>query len=71
MCLDFHPKTPALLAVGLYDGTVLVYDIRNRSKNIYINLLFGLTSIQILYGKYTGVATLINITFFQFHLMGV
>lgn len=32
MCLDFHPKTPALLAVGLYDGTVLVYDIRNRSK---------------------------------------
>ncbi len=32
MCLDFHPKSPALLAVGLYDGTVLVYDIRNKHK---------------------------------------
>lgn len=30
MCLDFHPQSPALLAVGLYDGTVLVYDIRNK-----------------------------------------
>ncbi|CAD8183512.1 unnamed protein product [Paramecium octaurelia] len=32
MCLDFHPQSPALLAVGLYDGTVLVYDIRNKHK---------------------------------------
>jgi dynein intermediate chain 1 len=32
MCLDFHPTSPALLAVGLYDGTVLVYDIRNKHK---------------------------------------
>nr|8BX8_D Chain D, Dynein intermediate chain 2 [Tetrahymena thermophila] len=32
MCLDFHPKSAALLAVGLYDGTVLVYDIRNKHK---------------------------------------
>lgn len=32
MSLDFHPKAPALLAVGLYDGVVLVYDIRNKSK---------------------------------------
>ena len=32
MCLDFHPNSEALLAVGLYDGVVLVYDIRNKSK---------------------------------------
>ena len=38
MCLNFHPQRPALLAVGLYDGTVLVYDVRNKStknKPIY------------------------------------
>eukprot|EP00831_Metopus_contortus_P047799 TRINITY_DN3871_c0_g2_i4.p1 TRINITY_DN3871_c0_g2~~TRINITY_DN3871_c0_g2_i4.p1 ORF type:complete len:767 (+),score=141.83 TRINITY_DN3871_c0_g2_i4:212-2302(+) len=28
MCLDFHPQHPALIAVGLYNGTVMVYDIR-------------------------------------------
>ena len=32
MSLDWHPKAPALLAVGLYDGVVLVYDVRNRNK---------------------------------------
>lgn len=32
MALDFHPKSPALLAVGLYDGSVLVYDIRNKHR---------------------------------------
>jgi dynein intermediate chain 1, axonemal len=32
MSLDFHPESAALLAVGLYDGTVLVYDIRNKHK---------------------------------------
>jgi dynein intermediate chain 1, axonemal len=32
MSLDFHPYIPALLAVGLYDGVVLVYDIRNKTK---------------------------------------
>lgn len=30
MCLDFHPQHSSLLAVGLYDGTVLVYDVRNK-----------------------------------------
>mmetsp|Transcript_17419 Transcript_17419/g.31401 ORF Transcript_17419/g.31401 Transcript_17419/m.31401 type:complete len:668 (+) Transcript_17419:74-2077(+) len=30
--LDWHPLHPALLAVGLYDGTVLVYDVRARTK---------------------------------------
>lgn len=32
MTLDFHPNSPALLVVGLYDGTVQVYDIRNKAK---------------------------------------
>lgn len=32
MSLDFHPKQHALLAVGLYDGVVQVYDVRNKSK---------------------------------------
>jgi dynein intermediate chain 1 len=31
-CLDFHPQHPSLLAVGCYNGTVLVYDISNRTK---------------------------------------
>lgn len=36
MCLDWHPQHPALLAIGLYDGTVLVYDVRSRhNKPIY------------------------------------
>lgn len=30
MCLDFHPEYPALIAIGLYDGTVMVYDIRRK-----------------------------------------
>jgi dynein intermediate chain 1 len=33
MCLDFHPLQPALLAVGLYDGTVMVFDIRLKGHN--------------------------------------
>jgi dynein intermediate chain 1 len=33
MCLDFHPTNPALLAVGLYDGTVMVFDIRLKGNN--------------------------------------
>lgn len=33
MCLDFHPRFPALLAVGCYDGTVMVYDIRIKGNN--------------------------------------
>ena len=32
MCLDFHPTSAALIAVGLYDGHVLVYDVRNKHK---------------------------------------
>ena len=32
MCLDFHPQQSSLLACGLYDGTVQVYDIRNKVR---------------------------------------
>jgi dynein intermediate chain 1 len=32
MTLDFHPQHPALLAVGLYDGTVAVYDVRAKNN---------------------------------------
>jgi len=32
MSIDFHPTSAGLIAVGLYDGTVLVYDIRNKHK---------------------------------------
>jgi dynein intermediate chain 1 len=36
MCLDFHPVHHSLLAVGCYDGTVLVFDICSKSnKPIY------------------------------------
>lgn len=35
MCLDFHPVHTSLLCVGLYDGTVSVYDIRKGTDPIY------------------------------------
>eukprot|EP01012_Entosiphon_sulcatum_P014556 TRINITY_DN1957_c0_g1_i1.p1 TRINITY_DN1957_c0_g1~~TRINITY_DN1957_c0_g1_i1.p1 ORF type:complete len:635 (-),score=184.08 TRINITY_DN1957_c0_g1_i1:35-1939(-) len=36
MCVDFHPQHGSLLACGLYDGTVLVFDVRQKSnKPIY------------------------------------
>lgn len=36
MCLDFHQQYPALLAVGCYDGTVKVHDIRRKeNRHIY------------------------------------
>ncbi|KAJ3065806.1 hypothetical protein HK102_007808, partial [Quaeritorhiza haematococci] len=28
MCLDFHPQHPSLIAVGFYDGSVAVYNLR-------------------------------------------
>ena len=31
-CLDFHPQHSSLLAVGLYDGTVLVFDVRQQGN---------------------------------------
>lgn len=36
MCLDFHPHFHSLLAVGCYDGTVMVFDVRNKiNRAIY------------------------------------
>jgi len=36
MCLDFHLQHPSLLAVGCYDGTVLVYNVSSGgTKPIY------------------------------------
>ena len=36
MCLDFHPQLPSLLAVGCYDGNVMVFNVNNGStKAIY------------------------------------
>lgn len=32
MACDFHPRYPALIAVGLYDGIVEVYDIRDKER---------------------------------------
>jgi len=38
MCVDWHPDHPALLAAGLYDGTVCVYDVRDRSgKPLFVS----------------------------------
>lgn len=34
MSLDFNPEQPHLLAVGCYDGTVMVYDLRFKVCNI-------------------------------------
>lgn len=33
MCMSFHPKFPSLLCCGSYDGSVAVYDIRNRDDS--------------------------------------
>ena len=32
MALDFHPLHESLLAVGCYDGTVMVFDVRNKTN---------------------------------------
>lgn len=32
MCLDFHPQHHSLLAVGCYDGTVMVFDVRSKAN---------------------------------------
>ncbi|KAL0488972.1 dynein intermediate chain [Acrasis kona] len=32
MSLDFHPKHSSLLAVGLYDGTVMIFDVRQKQN---------------------------------------
>eukprot|EP00753_Platysulcus_tardus_P002773 PLAT11886.1.p2 GENE.PLAT11886.1~~PLAT11886.1.p2 ORF type:complete len:677 (+),score=331.33 PLAT11886.1:185-2032(+) len=38
MCVDFHPQHHALLAAGCYDGSVMVFDVRNKvNKPIYVS----------------------------------
>ncbi|XP_055838399.1 dynein intermediate chain 2, ciliary [Episyrphus balteatus] len=32
MCCDIHPKYPFLVAIGMYDGNVAVYDLKDTSK---------------------------------------
>lgn len=31
MCVHFHPQHPSMIAVGLYDGSVLVYNIQKKT----------------------------------------
>ena len=33
MCLDFHRKHPHLLAAGLKDGTVCIFDLRSEVQS--------------------------------------
>jgi len=33
MCLDIHPDHPFLLAAGMYDGSVAIYDLKDGSAN--------------------------------------
>lgn len=40
MSIDFHPQHPALIAVGCYDGTVMVFDVRNKvNRPIYLSTI--------------------------------
>ncbi len=48
MCLDFHPKHPSLLAVGLYDGTCMIFDLRQKENKPLI-----LSTVKT--GKHSGV----------------
>lgn len=41
MSLDFHPKHASLLAVGLYDGTVMIFDIRQTEPIIQSTVKSG------------------------------
>ena len=40
-CLDWNPHRPAILAVGLYDGSVGVIDIRNSSRSLLFQTSFS------------------------------
>ena len=30
LCLDFHPQHPSMIAVGLYDGSVMIYNLQKK-----------------------------------------
>lgn len=39
LCIDFHPDRPSLVAAGLYDGTVLVFNLQKKGESpIYKSL---------------------------------
>jgi len=50
MSIDFHPQHSSLLAVGLYDGTVAVYDVQTKQNKP----IFQSTTKT---GKHTGKRT--------------
>lgn len=33
MCLDIHPEHSSLVAVGMYDGTVAVYNLQEKGTS--------------------------------------
>jgi dynein intermediate chain 1 len=43
MCLDFHPQHQELLAVGCYNGNVLIYDSKNIFCMSHSRLFYFLT----------------------------
>lgn len=43
MCLDFHPVEAGLLACGLYDGTVCVFDLNQKNPEKRMRPLFQST----------------------------
>lgn len=43
MCIDFNPNAPALIAVGCYDGTVMVFDIRFKDNSKPIKPIYQST----------------------------
>jgi dynein intermediate chain 1 len=68
LCLDFHPQYSSLLAVGCYDGSVHVFDVRIPTKKP----LYDQVVIQIRYGKSYGKVTqkLVEILhLFRYHQM--
>ena len=51
MCLDFHPQHAHLLAVGCYDGSVLVYDLRSKVRLYSVNGAPALSSRNTFLGR--------------------
>lgn len=42
MCCDIHPKYPFLVAIGLYDGNVHVYNLKeNYREPLYVSMGVG------------------------------
>lgn len=67
MCIDWHPTQSNLLCVGLYDGGVHVYDIKNREKKpIYESTIkVGKHSEPVWQVKWQEDDTSKNLTFYS------